>query len=568
METETIPQTRLQDLLQSRKFRLFTKWFMVPALLYATIFFITQPQYLTGFSKGFFLDNGDGLQNVWNIWWVNDAIVHKGLNPYFTTMLHWPGGVSLLPQTMNIINGLMVIPLMNVLHFNLIESVNFAVVFSFVFSGVTMAWFIQKLYSNYTVSLIAGALFTFSSYHFAHAQGHLQLVSMEFIPLFLLAFWTFIEKMRYRFAILAAGALFLVLLCDYYYLFWCIILAGLWVGWNIWQKELKITKQHLKVFAAFVFVCLVMLGPLVFGLLRLNKHDPLLGFHDPVAFSLDPLTIIIPGGSWKWASLTHWHWSKLAYLAEVSVFFGYGLLVVLALAFYKTVIAPFILKKKSYVPATVGFWWIAVVVFGVLALGPRFTSFGRTLNRLPLPYAFIEKIFPTLKISGMPVRWVFMVLIAAIVIVAYMLSKLDLNKRQGRVLLVLFIIVSAIDLWPMRLPLTSPAYRPYVEFLKDQPFGGIIDNGALSGSEQLYNQTLHHKPIAFGYVTRVPRSVDEKDFHIFAALEQYRYDDLCRIYKIRYITIPVSRPLKTTEYPIIYNDGNTLIYNMKNSLNC
>jgi hypothetical protein len=86
--------------------------------------------------------------------------------------------------------------------------------------------------------------------------------------------------------------------------------------------------------------------------------------------------------------------------------------------------------------------------------------------------------------------------------------------------------------------------------------------------EQLYNQTLHEKPIAFGYVTRLPTSAGHKDFLINAALIEKRYDDLCRVYKIRYMTVPVAQPLSSINFPVIYKDNFALIYDLKNSPNC
>jgi len=548
--------------------RAFWKWFGLPGLLYLVIFFLSQPHYLTNFSSGFYLDGGDGFQNVWNIWWVNDSLAVHHNNPYFTTTLHWPHGTTLLPQTMNIINGLIAVPLINIFGFSLVQATNFAVVFAFMFGGVTMFWFIQKLYSKYWVSLIAGALFTFSTYHMAHAQGHLQLVTFEFIPLFFLAFWTFLDKVRYRYAVLASGALFLVLLSDYYYLFWSVIVGGMWFAWKLYRKEFKLTKQHIKVLSVFAGLSAALIGPMLISLTRLNNRDPLTGFHDPMVFVLDPLSVVIPGGSWYWSSLTDWHWMHLPFAAETSVFFGYGLLTLVAIAFYKSFIVRWRTKKPT-VPSDIYFWWIVLFVFGVLALGPRLKVYAQTLDRLPLPYELMEKLFPTLKISGMPVRWILVSLIASIVIGSYVLTKLNIKTRKGQIVLALFVLVSVVDLWPAPLPLEKPEdhTQPYVYALKALPNGAVIDNGAETGGEQLLHQTIHEKPMAFGYVTRLPKSADEKDFHIFAALEEGRFDQLCQTYRVRYVTTPAYRPINTT-YPVIYDDDQTLIYDFKNSDNC
>lgn len=543
-------------------------WFIAPAVLYLLFFFIFQPHYLSGFSDAFYLDNGDGFQNVWNIWWVNESVTQMGEDPYYTTMLHHPHGTTLVPQTMNAFNGFMAIPLINTFGFNLFEAVNFAVVFSFIVGGVTMFWFIQKLYRKYWVSLVAGALFTFSAYHFAHAFGHLQLVSFEWIPLFLLAFWLMIEKLQYRYAILASVALFLVMLCDYYYLFWSVIVGASYVAWKFYKRELKITRQAVKVFLVFTVVCICLIAPLVLSLLRLNGEDKLLGSHDPSTFSLDPFSIIVPGGSWYWSSLTDWHWMRLPYLAETSVFFGIALLTVLGVAFYKTFIQKKRKQWRAKAPADLMFWWIILFAFGVMALGPHPTLFGKTAEFIALPYLALEEIFPTLKLSGMPVRWTLISLIAAIVIVSYMLSRLDMTKRKGIALGGLFIIVMFVDIFPARLPLTDIPTASYVEFLRSQPHGAVIDNAAVSEPQQLRNQTIHEKPMAFGYVTRLPESVAQKDFQIFADLEEGRYDELCSEHRVRYVTLPPSRPLKTNEFPIIYKDGQALIYDLKQAGNC
>lgn len=538
-------------------------WFGIPVFLYLVIFFLMQPEYVLNFPQAFFLDKGDGLQNVWNIWWVDKSLVNDSTSPFFTDLLHWPHGISLVPQTMNIFNGLIAIPLMHIFQFSLVEAVNFAVVFAFVFSGVTMFWFIQKLHKTYWVSLIAGALFTFSSYHFAHAQGHLQLVSFEFIPLFLLAFWTLLEKMRYRYALFAASSLFLVLLCDYYYLFWCVILGGLWFLWSLAAKEIRITSQAVKVLGLFAAVAIALVGPLVYALVRLTRQDPLMGSHNANQFSLDPLSVIMPGGSWYWHGLTDWYTVSMEYFAETSVFFGFGLLTLLSIVFIKQYI-----RKDTTIPSWLNFWWVILIVFGVLALGPHLRTLGgRTLEQVSLPYALVEKLFPTLQISGMPSRWILIALIAAIIIGSYLLSRMNLSGQRGKVLLGLFILVSLIDLWPRPLPLTSTRYQAYVNFLKDRPWGAVVDNGALSGTEQLYNQTLHGKPISFGYVTRTPKSVEEKDFHIFAAIEQGHIDTLCKEHQIRYFTTPLKRPLATAA-PVIYKDARTLIYDLKDSPKC
>jgi len=547
---------------QNRTLRTFALLFGIPAGIYFVLFFVFQPHYVGHFTDAFYLDNGDGFQNVWNIWWVNHAI-GAGQNPYFTTMLHWPHGTTLVPQTMNIINGLIGIPLMRVFGFNLFATVNFAVVLAFAMGGVTMFWFIRKLVKTYWVAIVAGALFTFSSYHMAHGIGHLQLVTLEWIPLFLLAYWTLLEKMRYRDAVFASFSLLLVLGSDYYYLFWSVILGAMWFGWKLYKREIKLDQHTLKVLGLFVGLSLALVGPLVYALLHLSKVDHLLGAHDPSLFGMDPLTVIMPGGTWMWGKLTEWYWINLPYMAEESIFFGFGLLIVLAIAFYRS----FIKRKQFKMPSWITFWWIVFFSFGIVALGPHPRLFGHTLHAVPLPYDLLEKIFPTLEISGMPIRWILISLIAAIVIVSYMLSKLDVSKRRGMQLALLFIALSFIDLFPIHLPLTNIPTAKYVLALKALPNGAVLDNAAVSEPQQLRNQTIHEKPMVFGYVTRLPQSVADKDFQVFAHVEEKKYNLLCSQDRLRYITMPANRPLQTT-FPIVYKDSEAIIYDFRTGPQC
>ena len=50
-------------------------------------------------------DGFDGWQNYWNLWWVKQALLNLGTNPFFTDHLYPPAGVSLLFHTLNIFNS-------------------------------------------------------------------------------------------------------------------------------------------------------------------------------------------------------------------------------------------------------------------------------------------------------------------------------------------------------------------------------------------------------------------------------------------------------------------------------
>jgi len=150
---------------------------LFPLIFYFIFFCILTYPLILLFSTHFFADQGDGLQYVWNIWWVNKAVTELHQPLWQTCYLHYPYGLSLLGSALTPFDGFMGIFLLKFL--TLIKTHNFIVIFSFVVGGLTAFLLAYYFTKSYWSSIIAGFIFTFSNYHFAHAQGHLNLVSLE-----------------------------------------------------------------------------------------------------------------------------------------------------------------------------------------------------------------------------------------------------------------------------------------------------------------------------------------------------------------------------------------------------
>ncbi len=87
---------------------------------------------------------------------------------------------------------------------------------------------------------------------------------------------------------------------------------------------------------------------------------------------------------------------------------------------------------------------------------------------------------------------------------------------------------------PAPIPSTRLTPPKYVEQLRDAPPGGAMDARSGSGP-MLYYQTIHEKPLAFGYIARVPRSVWLKDRLIAYLAAGGQLRALCERYRIRYV---------------------------------
>jgi hypothetical protein len=465
----------------------------------------------------------------------------------------------LIGQTLNPFNGFVAIGLLRV--FSLVQSFNIMVIFSFVFGGISAFWLSYYFCRKYIPALIGGFIFTFSSYHFAHALGHMQLVSLEWIPLFLLLFWKLLVKPRYRLAVGAAIVLLLVLFCDYYYFLYCVISGGM-IFVYLWRSKqlapIKLKRNYLPLIL-FLLIAAVITLPLPVALLSENTKDPLLGAHNARLFSTDLFTMVLDGGFWHFARLTEFYWRLVkAYYAESSVYFGVSVIVLMVIAIW----------KRSKINRYVSFWLVLGATFIVLSMGPRLMVFGYSINHAVLPYALLEKIFPQLSLSGDPDRFIVMAFLAAAVISSMVLSKLNLKYRKGKLLTLLFFVVLVVEVWPGTYGVTiANDYPNYVNVLKRLPPGGVVDNGAVSAAWALYDQTIDGKPEAFGYISREPTSVYNKDNQLTITILRNQFSLLCSQYHIRYYTTPSFRPI-VTNFPIIYRGSSTLIYDLKDSNNC
>jgi len=530
---------------------------LFPVIFYFIFFCILTYPLISQFSTHFFADQGDGLQHVWDIWWVNKAVTKLHQPLWQTHYLHYPYGVSLLGHALDPFNGFIGIFLLRFL--TLIDAYNFIVVFSFVGGGLTAFLLAYYFTKSYWGSMIAGFIFTFSNYHFAHAEGHLELVSLEWIPLFVLFWYILVVKPRIVTAIASAILLFVVLLCSYYYFLYCVLIACLIVIWYGVQKKnifFFIRKGHLVPFTAFFVGLLITAGPLVASFLLLNRSDPLVGIHIPKECSLDFLALFIPGGHWRFAHLTHSYWSKLpGNIHESSAHMGLAMIYILIFVW---------VKRRRFPAQGISLWYLILIFFTVMSLGPTLHIWGKEIAFLVLPYASLEEFFPFLKVSGIPVRMMVMVMLSAGVISAMGFKVLFRESAGKRLLAGLLLITLFIEYLPRPIPASKIAIPPYINVLKDlSDTEGIVDTTATPGLA-LYYQTIHEKPMAFGYLSRIPGSVNAKDQELRKVIGEKQYGSLYRDYNIRYLITDADTDV-LAEGPgprIIYFDTTVRVHDL------
>ncbi len=144
-------------------------------------------------------DSFDGWQNYWNQWWIKQALIDRLVWPLHTDILYAPTGVNLYFQTLNPFNGLATLPIQ--LTGGLIAAYNAVVFLSWVLGGYGMfllaRWVIgQRRTGSRTcrdlqlpgtlAAFVAGLVYTLSPFHMAHLLGHMQVMSLEWLPFYIL----------------------------------------------------------------------------------------------------------------------------------------------------------------------------------------------------------------------------------------------------------------------------------------------------------------------------------------------------------------------------------------------
>ncbi len=191
----------------------------------------------------------------------------------------------------------------------------------------------------------------------------------------------------------------------------------------------------------------------MFSLLRFSAREPLLGIHPPEEVSLDLLAPFIYGAHWRFAHLTQLYWSKLtAGVNESSVHIGISVLFMLLYAW----------KRRGDIQIEwLRFWYFAIIFFAAMGLGPVLQVWGRIVASVPMPYAFFEKVFPPLRISGCPVRMMVMVMLGVSVICAGGFQSL-FKQKQGKIIAAILLVVLFFEYIPRPLPATRIPTPEYI----------------------------------------------------------------------------------------------------------
>lgn len=483
-------------------------------------------------------DSFDGWQNYWNFWWLKQSLVDLPRNPLWTDLLYAPPGVSLLFHTLNPFNGLVTLPVQ--LAGNLYLAYNAAVLLAFSAGGLGTYLLVYEVLASTRVAqdadpntgrlgvrvpwaapFAAGLIFTFSPYHLAHLLGHMQLISLQWLPFYALFLWRGLQRAAagratWRDGIKAGLFLVLVALCDWYYLFYCLLLTALALGWVLapllWrvvrggdrppgQRVWQIVSVPLISGALFALV----LGPLLVPMVREAQAFSFMvpPASESIRLSADLLAFVTPSGFHPlWGQAVR-AWADRTFtssFSEYTVFAGFATLGLAAAGAWRG--------------GRGGRFWLAVtLLFFVLALGPVLHVAGQTVvlpggGQVTLPYAWLYDALPLMRISRSVSRFAVMVMLGLSVLaglgMAWLSIRLAGRPRLRAVTPWLLIGVILFEFWPVPYPVSAPDTPAWYTTLAANRGSGAVLNLPMNWDRPGYllYQTVHGRPLTVGYISR------------------------------------------------------------------
>jgi hypothetical protein len=500
---------------------------IIPAAIYLVIFlFVTYPLILD-FSTHFYADDNDGLAMIWSVWWTNKAITQLHQSPWHSSYIFYPYGVNLYTHTLTPFNGFLSILLLSFM--SMTQAYNTLIVFAFVAAALTAFWLAYYFTKSYGPSVAAGFIFSFCNYHFAHAPGHLNLVSMQWVPLFVLCAFIMMDKPSVRMALASALCLLAVILCDYYYFFYCILITiFIFLRQAIIRRNALffLRKNYLAPVITFFFAVLASSGVIVYQLWKTSISESFVGVHEAWRFSTDLLSPFVYGSFLRFSHLTETFWMRLpGNTAESSVYMGLSVIMIVIYVWTRRSK----LKVKGFY-----FWLFLLAFFFINSLGPNLMILGKFVPYLPMPYRLLERIFPPLQFSGCPSRMMVVVMLSAAVICAAGLDLLFRTSRRTRLIAGFLLIALFVEYLPASLRSFRAQVPEYVILLRDLPDDGGVLDLVNTNAAAAYYSTIYNKPVWTGKIARVPKSLSDKKHQIFLAAQSGEIERLHQEFGFRY----------------------------------
>jgi len=387
-----------------------------------------------------------------------------------------------------------------------IGAYNLVVLLTFPLSGVAMFMLASQFARGWIAPAAAGFMYTFSTYHFARAEFHLGLVTLELLPF---AAWTvllFRREARLSRALLAGIGVGLIAWADVYYVAYfllpMVVLTA--AAMLVWDRSWLRQRRNLFLAAgAGAVACLVAIPALYpYFLVEPGAQSAIteatVGFQKRI-YSADLAAYLLPDPvNPLFGHLTQRFFKYFPTFPERSVLPGDPLLLLALLGLF---------AARSQARAAI-FWFMVAVVGGVLSLGPDVHVAGHVVMSLP----FYDLVFDHGPLASFrtPSRLSVLPLVALPVLAAIGIEAVGERRSHWAVrrvvlggMLAGLLVFSLLEALLFSVSMPTLAFQPprLYESIAADPGGLLLDIPVYVPSAQ-YLQVIHGHALVGGHLPR------------------------------------------------------------------
>ncbi len=437
--------------------------------------------------------SGDLWQNYWNFWWWKKCLL-EGLNPLHAPVLFHPGGTDLVFHTHSPFNQILAMPV-NLL-FGEAAAYNFCLVLALTLSGFGTYLLVRALTGSAAAGFIAGTVFAYFPQTVEQTLEHLNLFSVQFIPLSLFFLLKWSRSARTCDA-LAFGACFgLNALCSWHLGLKLALVAVPWAIWTAWRAGPQ-RPRALRDLAAAAALATLLALPFLAPMLALIGSGSEYYLKGAVNRGIDASYLFTPtyanpvGGP-----LVHGRFMSRAYQASGFVCY---------LGFLPTVLAWLALRRRTREALA---WGLVFAAGLVLSLGAKLWWDGSLYNPFPLPFSALGWL-PFLENLRVANRFLLLAGLALAVLAGY--GWTALRHRPAWALPLAAAVILVEYSW-MPFPTQQVDTSPLLAGVASRP-GAVLDIPFHQRSRTVHNmvaQTVHGRPISGGYLSSYPPEIEER----------------------------------------------------------
>ena len=505
----------------SRYNHIITKKIFVEHLSVIFIFSVltvifTFPIILDFTSEAAGLDCYDKCHMMWRFWWAGFSF-ENDLDFLHSNYIFYPSGADIggnLAFFTTFIGFLLVQFLDYVTTWNIIWFLGF------VFGGYGCYLLANNFNKNYLSSIIAGIIFTFTTWHMGQSLSHIGLSMIVWLPIFVLFLFKLLEKQSKYYSIVGGMIFFLASLTHLYYSVFIIMFSIVFFAIYIFKQKKVSNKTFISNF--FIMFTIGLISTSILFLSTTASNDGLSGrpLDEHISFSANLENFILPTPEHTTniisdnASIrsfyTFFDKPLDVYQLQVEnlVFLGYSVIFLSALAVIR--------YRRNHI----WFWLLICGIFILMSFGPELKMFNQSTG-IEMPDKLFYDAVPGWDEIRAPARFAAVANLALAVLVSYAVYGLLKNKfssfKQQLMLTAVIGFVILLEFSMIPYPTYSypspdfPIPDIYEEIKNDKskfailpaPIGGTGEKGLKSDPIFLYHQIHHEKPIYGGFESRV-----------------------------------------------------------------